>query len=123
MPAGGCEHHQPPLEGARRELREEAGLEAEHWLQVLDLIPSGSLTDEREIVFLAWRLTACERDPDPQEIIRTARVPFETVLQRVMRGEIRDAGTVAIVFAVDTLLRRGELPDEVARSLSRDGAR
>ena len=45
------------LESAQRELREECGLEARHWLQLLDMDLSNSVSDERSTVFLAWELS------------------------------------------------------------------
>jgi 8-oxo-dGTP pyrophosphatase MutT (NUDIX family) len=40
-PAGGGDPGEPPHEAARRELEEEIGLNAAHWLPMLDLVPSG----------------------------------------------------------------------------------
>ncbi|OYX00764.1 MAG: DNA mismatch repair protein MutT, partial [Caulobacter vibrioides] len=57
IPEGGSPHHEPPLEGARRELREEAGLEAAQWRQILTMQLSNSTSDELCLGYLATGLT------------------------------------------------------------------
>src|SRR5678815_1170951 len=52
IPEGGGKYAEPPLEAAKRELKEETGLEAAHWEQILEMHLSNSVTDERAIVFL-----------------------------------------------------------------------
>ena len=46
IPEGGAPLHEDPLEGCRRELREEAGLEAAHWRPILRMQLSNSSSDE-----------------------------------------------------------------------------
>src|SRR5262245_27526347 len=48
LPEGGGPEGMAPLVSAQRELSEEAGLKAEHWLPLLeDVHTSNSITDER----------------------------------------------------------------------------
>ncbi len=115
LPAGGREKTEPARVGAERELREETGLVARHWLELPHLIPSGSITDERQHLFLAWGLAAGEGSPDPQEVLRTRRVSVAEGLRMVRDGEIADAGTVAAFLMADLKARHGHLPDDVAR--------
>ena len=46
MPEGGAPLDEDPFDGIRRELAEEAGLQAEHWLPALKVEMSNSITDE-----------------------------------------------------------------------------
>ena len=115
LPAGGAEAGEDLTESARRELSEEVGLRAEHWLKVLDLVPSGSLTDERQIGFVAWGFEQTERDPDPQEVLAVRRLPFESALDLALRGEIRDAGTIALLATVEIQAQQQNLPAELVR--------
>ena len=57
IPEGGAAP-EAMLEGARRELREETGYEAETWRQLCRLSLSNSVTDERGALYLATGLRA-----------------------------------------------------------------
>jgi hypothetical protein len=88
---------------------------AEHWLQTLELVPSGSLTDEQQVGFIAWGFERTERDPDPQEVLQVRRTRFADALEMALRGQIRDAGTVALLTS--TAVKRGapRLPPQLVR--------
>ena len=90
-----------------------ATLSAEHWLRVLDLVPSGSLTDERQIGFVASGFEHVPRDPDPQEVLRVKRIRYSEALDLALDGSIRDAGTVAMLTAVQVRALGGALPFEL----------
>ena len=64
IPEGGGPIGEDPLESAKRELREEAGLEAAEWREVLRFQISNSLTDERGIAKMrrvTKKVVACPR--------------------------------------------------------------
>ena len=115
LPAGGGEPKEDLAHAARRELSEEAGLAADHWLELLDLVPSGSVTDERQVGFVAWGFERVGRDPDPQEVLRVRRMPFAEAVALALDGSIRDAGTVALLAAVQVRADRNALPPELVR--------
>src|SRR5580698_2065436 len=57
IPEGGGARDIPALETVQRELREECGVVARNWLEILGMDLSNSVTDERASVFLAWDLS------------------------------------------------------------------
>ena len=115
IPEGGSPVADDPLAGARRELREETGLEAAHWRRVLTLQLSNSLTDERAFGFLATGLTQAETSPDETEDLAIVRVPFTEVLDAALAGHIEDALTVAMLLRLHHMAAKGELADDLAR--------
>lgn len=117
MPEGGAPFNEDPLEGAKRELAEEAGLEAVVWHPALKVEMTNSITDERAMAWLAWGLTPVPIAPDPTEIIRVARVPFGDLLRNVGNGAVRDMFTVATVLRAYHMAREGELPPELATAM------
>jgi 8-oxo-dGTP pyrophosphatase MutT (NUDIX family) len=117
MPEGGVPPTETPLDGAKRELREEAGLEAADWREVLKLEFSNSVTDERGVCFLATGLSAVATDPDPTEALEIARVPFRALLAEVMAGRVRDGMTVATALRAYHMAREGELPYALAQAM------
>lgn len=117
MPEGGAPFDEDPLEGARRELREEAGLEAASWREAYRAEMSNSVTDERAMAWIAWDLTTVPAAPDPTEAIRVARVPFGDLLREIRRGAVRDMFTLATAMRAYHMAREGELPAELAKAM------
>jgi 8-oxo-dGTP pyrophosphatase MutT (NUDIX family) len=119
IPEGGGTHSVAALESAQRELREECGLVARHWLEILGMDLSNSVSDERGTVFLAWELSEGPAQPDETELLQVARVQFWDAVDRVKRGEIRDAISVAALIRVALMALQGELPEQIARAIGR----
>jgi 8-oxo-dGTP pyrophosphatase MutT (NUDIX family) len=117
IPEGGGAHSVPALESAQRELREECGLVAAGWKEILAMDLSNSVTDERSTAFLAWDLSAAPAQPDETEKIEVARVPFWEAVGRVQRGEIRDAISVASLLRVALMALQSKLPEQIAKVL------
>lgn len=119
IPEGGGAHEVTALESAQRELREECGLAARCWTEILGMDLSNSVTDERCTVFLAWELSEVPAQPDETEKLQVARIPFWDVVNRVKRGEIRDAISVAALVRVALMALQGELPEQIAKAIGR----
>lgn len=95
IPMGGGPLDIDLLESAKRELREETGLSASHWEELMPLHTSNSVTDERGIVYLARDLTEGETEFGETEDIQLIKLPLEEAIERAMTGEITDAVSVA----------------------------
>lgn len=117
MPEGGAPFDEDPLAGARRELAEEVGLTAEHWIEALRLDLSNSITDERAVTWIAWGLSEGPAAPDPTEALLQARPHFLDLLDEIGRGAVRDALTVATALRAYHMAREGALPAPLARVL------
>jgi 8-oxo-dGTP pyrophosphatase MutT (NUDIX family) len=115
IPEGGGLKDVPLLESAQRELREECGLVARSWTEILGMDLSNSVTDERSVVFLAWELFETPAQPDETEQLQIARMPFWDAVDRVKRGEIRDSMSVAALLRVALMALQGELPGPIAK--------
>lgn len=101
IPEGGVPRHEEPLEGARRELREEAGVEAATWQEVARIHLSNSITDEVGTLYLATGLRQVSQELESSEADLTVdRVPFDTALTMVMDGRITDAMSVVALQRV-----------------------
>jgi 8-oxo-dGTP pyrophosphatase MutT (NUDIX family) len=98
IPEGGGDLSAQPLEIARRELIEEAGIEAATWTYLGRVHTSNCFTDELCHLFLARDLTQGIARPDPDEIIDTRRVSFEEAVRMTHDGRITDAITIAGIF-------------------------
>lgn len=114
IPEGGGHTGTPILESAQRELREESGLVAGCWLEILGMDLSNSVTDERGTAFLAWDLRADVAQPEETEQLQVVRVPFWQAVQRVKQGEIRDSLSIAALLRVALMALEDELPEAIA---------
>lgn len=105
LPMGGAPLAEEPLDAAKRELREETGLEAADWQQLMCLHPSNSITDEVGLVYIATDLTIGEPDFEETEDIEIRRLPLRDAVRMVIDGEITDAISAAALLRVNGLTR------------------
>ncbi|WP_262250396.1 NUDIX domain-containing protein [Parapedobacter soli] len=91
IPEGGGPIGEDPLTTARRELKEETGLTAEHWQRIGRLHTSNSVTDEEGFIFLARGLTRGDAEPEETEELILRRVHMDEAVAMVMRSEITDS--------------------------------
>ena len=120
LPEGGGPLDRPPLEGAQRELSEEAGLKAAHWAPLLsDVHLSNSVTDERMVGYLALGLSrgGGGETADDTEQLSLVRAPFREVLDAVIAGHIQDMLTVAMLLRSYHMAREGCLPGALTRAM------
>ena len=114
LPEGGAPRGEDPLEGAKRELAEEVGLQAADWRLILRMELSNSVTDEIAYGFLAMGLSPTDAAPDETEDLAVARVPFLEALDAATAGHMTDAITVALLLRTHHMAVRGELPADLA---------
>lgn len=100
IPEGGSPLDEDPLDGAKRELREETGLEACGWERLGTYHLSNSVSDEVAVLYVATGLTKGTADPDPTEDLELRWVEFSEAMAMLARGEITDAMTVIALQAV-----------------------
>ena len=100
LPMGGAPLDEDPQSAARRELREETGLTAARWTEIMQLHPSNSITDEIGFVYRAEGLTRGTPEFEETEDLRIRELPLTEAVTMVERGEITDAISVAALLRV-----------------------
>lgn len=105
IPAGKLERGEDPREAAIRELKEETGAAAGDFQSLGELYPSPGYCGEIIRIYLARELTFGETDLDEDEFLNLERVPFDTLVEQVLSGEIKDAKTIAAVLKGKLLLK------------------
>lgn len=92
---------EPPHLTAARELKEEAGLSAENWRVLVDLVSAPGFSDESVRVYLATGLADIGRpDADDEEADLVVKwFALDDAVQMAMTGEITNAITVSGILA------------------------
>jgi 8-oxo-dGTP pyrophosphatase MutT (NUDIX family) len=109
IPEGGGPLGISALDSAQRELKEETGLVAQSWSELVHLHLSNSVSDEYGVIFLARELKQEEAMPEETEELVVRKVPFAEVYRMVEQGIITDSLTVAAVLKVQILLLEGKI--------------
>jgi len=100
VPMGGAPKGEDTLAAAKRELKEETGLHADEWSQVMRLHTSNSITDEEGFVFVAKKLQQGETAFEETENIEVRKLPLAEAVAMAQNGEITDAISVAALLWV-----------------------
>ncbi len=95
LPAGKIDHREPPIATARRELVEEAGMEASRWVSLGGVLSSPGVFTEVVHLYLATALRPVPAAPEEHEVFRLEWLPFGQALQMVETGEISDGKSIA----------------------------
>ncbi len=109
IPEGGGHLEIDPLESAKRELKEETGMEAARWENILQMHLSNSVTDEFSLVYLARDLTLGESSPEETESLTVMKLPLEEVYKMVNDFIITDSMTVAAILKLWILFKENKL--------------
>ena len=107
IPEGGAAQGEETIDCARRELKEEVGLEARDIQYLMTLHLSNSVTDEAADIFIAKGLTQGAVAHEATEDISVLKLPFEEALAMTLNGEITDAISVAAIQRVALLKYQG----------------
>jgi ADP-ribose pyrophosphatase len=114
IPAGTCDVAGESLEAtARRELAEEAGLEAAHLEELIGTWNTPGVSDQHTTIFLATGLTPVESRPDGIEegFMTVETIRLSDVDALVADGTLKDETTVlGLYMARDRLARTDRLP-------------
>jgi len=95
LPAGCLEPNEPPLETAKRELEEEAGVIAREWHELGEIVSSPGFSNEVLYLFEARDLSDGQLNLDEAEQLEAHWLPLEHVNEMAANGTIVDAKTLA----------------------------
>ena len=103
IPAGKMEKGEDPFECGKRELKEEAGAEAQHYELLAVDYPSPGYCGEKIYIYYAEKLTFGEAQLDEGEFLDVLFIPFQKAVEMVMSGEIKDSKTQIAILKIKAM--------------------
>ncbi|MBQ9045190.1 MAG: TRIC cation channel family protein [Oscillospiraceae bacterium] len=91
---------EPPEEAARRELREETGIEPKELVCLGTYYPAAAYSDEVIWMYLARGLTFGVQKLDDDEFLTLEAMPLSDLVQEIAKGNVPDGKTQAAVLRV-----------------------
>lgn len=104
IPMGGGPIDEDALSTAKRELKEETGIEAKEWECIMRIHTSNSITDEEGFIYIAKDLSFGETNFDSTEDLKIKKVSLHEVVKMIHDGKITDAITIAGILKVSAQL-------------------
>ncbi|MDY3127007.1 MAG: NUDIX hydrolase [Corynebacterium sp.] len=98
------------LAGAKRELQEEAGLAADSWAVLCDLVTSPGFSEEAVRIFLARDLYEVDRltdTGDEEDDMEFRWIALDDAVREILSGEIVNSIAIAGIFAAHEVVERG----------------
>lgn len=96
--AGSVEDGEEPLESAKREAKEEVGIEADVWTAFGKLDTDTSMVKNLVSLFIAEKLKIGEPETEGTEKIETVKMKLSEAVEKVMNGEITHSISCALLL-------------------------
>ncbi|HKK07200.1 MAG TPA: NUDIX hydrolase [Gammaproteobacteria bacterium] len=114
LPAGKIDAREPPLTTAQRELAEEAGVGANHWRALGEIVSSPGVFTERVYLYLATGLRPVAARAEPHEVFEIHWLALEEAVHLAASGEYTDAKTVVGLLRTAALspAERAPVPEQ-----------
>jgi len=103
---GAIEINESSLEAAKRELKEELGIEADVWIDLGTVNPFTTVIKSPATLYLAKSIRFSEAAPEDTEKIQTIKIKLNDALQMVMQSEITHGPSCVLILKTAEYLRK-----------------
>lgn len=106
--SGAIDKGEKPLETAKRELKEEAGITAKDWIYLGVVNPFTTLIKSHCHLFLAKNLSFGDAKPEETENIKIIKLKFKKTVEMVMKSQITHTGSCVLILKAKEYLEKNE---------------
>ncbi len=103
IPMGGSNNQHDILLGAQRELREETGITAKRWTEILHFDTLVSIGREEGVVYVAQELSFGELETEDSEELQLRRVHINEAINMALEGQLSDSISLAGLLKLATM--------------------
>ena len=104
--SGAIDKDETSVEAAKRELKEELGLEADEWISLGKINPFTTVVKSPAVMYLARGIKFFEASPEGTEKIDLVKIKFDDALKMVMNSEITHGPSCVLVLKAFEYLRK-----------------
>ena len=108
IPAGKLDKGEDPFVCAKRELKEETGLDSEDIKHLMDIHSAPGFSNEILHLYVAKNLYEGEACADDDEFISAEKYPISTLIEMIVKNEITDGKTIIGILMADKIIK-GEI--------------
>jgi ADP-ribose pyrophosphatase len=107
--SGAIDDGETPIDAAKRELKEELGIEAGEWIGLGLVNPFTTVIKSPADLFLARKLTFSRAKPEGTEVIKTLKVRFEDAVKMVLESKMTHGPSCILILKVKAYLEKQTL--------------
>jgi 8-oxo-dGTP pyrophosphatase MutT (NUDIX family) len=107
--SGYVDKKETTIKAAKRELKEEGGIEAVQLEEIARIQMAGSVFKSKAHLFLAKGLEVGSNNPEEDEEISVVKMPLNEAVEKVMTGEINHSATALGILMLDKLKSQKKL--------------
>lgn len=104
--SGAIDKNEKILDSAKRELKEELGMEAEEWIDLGLVNPFTTVVKSSQQMFLARKLSFGKDNQEATENIRLVKLKLEEAVEMVMNSEITHGASCVLILKAARYLKK-----------------
>ncbi|MDO9231684.1 MAG: NUDIX hydrolase [bacterium] len=104
--SGAIDENEKPIDSAKRELKEELGMEAEEWIDLGLVNPFTTVVKSSQKMFLARKLSFGEDNQEVTENIKLVKIKLEEAIKMVMNSSITHGASCVLILKAARYLRK-----------------
>jgi len=104
--SGGVDANENTLDAAKRELKEELGIEAKEWIDLGKIDPFTSVVNSSAQMYLATGINFSTANPEDTEIIELVKIKIDEAVQMVMDSKITHGQSCVLILKTSEYLRK-----------------